>query len=871
MRPIDSPRSLAVAALSLTLLLAPAGGAQETENRFPFREGDTLGGSVPSPDEFFGVPLGSRFTPHHEMLSYLRALAERSDRIEVRSYGRSVEGRELVLCFIADPATLSRLDEIRELQGDLADPRRVPGADPASIEERIVRLPAVLWLSYNVHGNEASASEAALWTAYQLVDGTDAAAQQIREKALVILDPCLNPDGRDRYQSWFRSVASEGGNPDPASREHDEPWPGGRSNHYLFDLNRDWAWQSQPETRQRIAAYLRWWPLVHVDFHEMSPESTYFFFPPADPINPNVPPSTLRWSDTIGRANAAAFDQFGWRYYTGEAFDLFYPGYGDSWPSLQGAIGMTYEQAGGSRGGIRYTRRDGSELTLADRLHHHHVAAMATCTVAVERKEELQRDFSSFRRGAIEAGRSGDVLEFLFPPGQGERLERLVELLGAQGIEVSQLMDEVLAEGLVDYHGEAHDVVRLPAGTVSVRLDQPTGRLARALLEPRVEVTDAYFYDVSAWSLPMAMTVDGYHTGSALDAIRVPYEAPGIPGYVEGQARYAYLLPWGGTRAARALQRLHDEGLAVHLVPESISTGGRKYAPGTIVVPVRDPEVHASIRSIASETGAVFHGVDSGWTDEGIDLGSEEVAILRAPRIAVASGPGVSSYSYGAVWSLFEQELDVPFSAVALEDLGRLDLADYDVLVLPDGFGYRRTLDEGLVARLRDWTRRGGTIVALEGAAFALGAEGVKLTSRETRLDDPGRDEDRPPVRKTLADLREEREERQVPGNIFRVELDPEHPLAFGLPTELFAFMEGTRTFALAGDGGDVAAFGEEPAASGFISEENVEKVRRRVYLAEERVGRGSVVLFAGDPNFRGFWHGLTGLFLNAVYLRAEY
>ncbi len=840
------------------------------ENRFPFQKEDRLEGALPSPDQYFGIPLGERFTPYHEMLGYFRALAEKSDRLSMHSYGKSVEGRDLVLLFIGSPETLSRLEAVERRQAVIADPRRRD--DPgAPIDSLLDGHPAVLWLSYNVHGNEASASEAALWTAYQLLDGIDEASKKIREDALVIVDPCLNPDGHERYQQWYHSVAAKGGNPDPRSREHSEPWPGGRSNHYLFDLNRDWAWQSQPETQQRIVEYLRWWPLVHVDFHEMSPESSYFFFPPAEPINPNVDQRTLKWAETIGRANATAFDRFGWLYYTAEAFDLFYPAYGDSWPSLQGAVGMTYEQAGGPRAGLRYLRRDGTELTLSERLHHHHVAGMATLLSAVQGKKALQSDFAAFRQGAIEAGRTGKTIEYLFPPGQGERLERMVSLLAAQGIEVRIILDEVIAEGLTSYTGDSQEVTKLPEGTISISLDQPTGRLANALLAPRVEVSDAYFYDVSAWSLPMAMGIDGFHTGTPFAAVRVPLPREPRKGHVEGEARYAYLLPWDGTPAARALQALHHHQLPMRMIPEPISIAGRSYTPGTIVVPVTGAETHRWVREVAKSSRTTFHAVDSGWTEQGMDLGSDSAFDLLSPRIAVACGTGVSSLSYGAVWSLLEQELEVPFSAVQLENFGSLNLDQYDVIVLPSGRGYRSELGGDSLDKLRRWVRGGGTLIALAGAAFSLGAEGLKLVDRETQIDPPPRELSAKKTRQTIADLREHREEHQVPGNIFRIELDPEHPLAFGMPEKIFAFMEGTRTFALVGDGGDVGAFTSDPAASGYISDENAQKIASRVYLADERIGRGHVILFSGDPNFRGFWHGLTGLFVNAIYLRATH
>ncbi len=857
--------SLLLGSLLSLLLLGPVSARETAENRFPFREGDILGGAVPSPDAFLGAPLGSRFTLHHDMLRYLRHLDEVSDRISVESYGVTPEGRELVLCFIGDPKHVAGRSAIRAQQQRLADPRLLER--PEELGALIEEQPAVLWMSYNVHGNEASATEAALWTIYQLVDGLDDASGLIREGALTIVDPCLNPDGRDRYTQWFRSARTVAGDPDPASREHDEPWPGGRSNHYLFDLNRDWAWQSQPETRARIREYLRWWPLIHVDFHEMSPESSYFFFPATKPINANVSPLTLEWADVIGRANASAFDRFGWRYYTGEDFDLFYPAYGDSWPSLQGTIGMTYEQAGGSRGGVRYRQRDGSELTLADRLHHHHVAGMATLLASVEGREELQRDFHRFRQDTIERGRTGEIVEFLFPPAPGGARESLLSLLQAQGIEVEMLAQEVIVEGLADYRGTIHEITKLPAGTASVSLDQPSGRLARSLLEPNADVSDAYFYDVSAWSLPMALGVGGFVASTPFSGMRIPLQLDPPRGVVEGEARVAYLLRWSGLESARALDRLHRQGAEARLLPSPVVCEGGRYEGGTIVVPVRGEETHRVVRAVAEECAVHFDAVDSAWTDEGVDLGSDSVATLRPVRIAVASGEGVSSLSYGAIWSLLEQDMGIPFSAISLDAIGGGSLDRFDVLVLPSG-RLGSSLRGSSREALEEWVRAGGVLIALESSAFALGEGDDPLVSRSTRA--PDRDaKEEPPVRKTLADLRREREERQVPGNIFVVGLDSEHPLAFGHPSEMFVFMDGTRSFGVEGDGGDVAAFLPEPRASGFISEANLDRVRGRVYLAEERVGRGRVVLFAGDPCFRGFWRGTTGLFLNALLLRS--
>ncbi|MGE4619434.1 MAG: M14 metallopeptidase family protein, partial [Planctomycetota bacterium] len=356
---------------------------------FPFSGNDTFEGVIPAPGDWYGIPLGERFTPHHDVMAYCREVAKLSDRVHFQEYGRSTEGRELVLLMISTEANIARLEEIRAAQALLADPRRMKEREDLDLDQLLEDLPAVIWLSYNVHGDESSATEAALATIHQLADGSDEKIRAIRENCLVIIDPLLNPDGRERYLQWYHQVQAHPANPDPAAAEHDPPSPSGRSNHYLFDLNRDWAWQSQVETRARIEQYLQWQPLVHVDFHEMSAESTYFFFPPEKPINANIPEDRVQWSETFGLSNAGAFDRFGWKYYTAEQFDLFYPAYGDSWPTLNGSIGMTYEQAGGGRAGLAYRRRNGTILTLVDRLHHHHVAGLATADCAARHRVQL--------------------------------------------------------------------------------------------------------------------------------------------------------------------------------------------------------------------------------------------------------------------------------------------------------------------------------------------------------------------------------------------------------------------------------------------------------------------------------------------------
>ena len=841
--------------------------AQET-TRFPYTGSDTFEGKIPSPDQFYGVKLGDRFTPHHDVMAYCREVARLSPRVSIERYGHSVEGRELVLLMISDQKTISRLDQIESDLGLLADPRELSEREDLSLEELVARLPAVVWLSYNVHGDESSGTEAALATIHQLADGSDPAIRRIRENCLVIVDPLLNPDGRERYLHWYQQNGAVPPDPDPAAREHSPSSPSGRSNHYLFDLNRDWAWQSQPETRARIPQYLRWQPQVHVDFHEMSPQSTYFFFPPEEPINSNIPEDRVEWSRKFGLANARAFDRFTWRYYTAEQFDLFYPAYGDSWPTLNGAIGMTYEQAGGGSAGLVYRRRNGTLLTLQERLHHHHVAGLATADCAAQNRVQLLTDFHQFRQGTIYAGRDSDISQFIIPPASGDRRLSLLRLLKAQGIEMVQTIDEVVVEGLVHHDGTAQEILKLAAGTVVVPLDQPQGRLARTLLEPHASAGEAYFYDVAAWSLPMAFGVETLIASQPISGILIPLGPIEDPvGRVEQKAGVAYLHRWEGVPSARALRAIQKGGERVDLITEAIQIQGQDFPPGTLVVRVSSPDTHALVEQVARDTGTVFHGTASGWTDLGPDLGSGTFPELAHARIAVLGPDSVSSLSYGAVWSFLEQEMGIEFTTVSAARLSRsLDLID--VLVIPSGVR-GSSLGDRTKKELAQWVRSGGVVLALGSSAFQMGESGLDLVSQQVRkVEEP---EEKPKKRRTRADLREERRQQQVPGNIVSVELDPEHPLSFGQPPRIFGFIGSAKIFELSGGASDVGVLREEdPVVSGFISDENQQALAGGVWLVEQGVGRGRVVLFAGDPLFRSFWRGTADLFLNGLLLLAE-
>ncbi|HEX6746137.1 MAG TPA: M14 family metallopeptidase [Longimicrobium sp.] len=838
------PRRIFPSAAALALALLPALRAAAQQ--------------VPSPAQVLGYELGERFTPYAGVQQYARALAAAApDRVRYQAYGQTYEGRELFQLVVARPDVLSRLDQVLAANAELTRPETSAqrAAQVASTN------PAVVYFSYGVHGNESSSSEAALWTAYDLARGAPE-VRGVLDSLVVVIDPVVNPDGRDRYVNWFRQVRGARPNPDPQAREHREPWPGGRFNHYLFDLNRDWSWGTQAETRARLATWWRLNPQVHVDFHEMGYNSSYFFFPATAPVNPIYPPYILQWGKRFGDANARAFDQQGWSYYTAEEFDLFYPGYGDSWPSLTGAIGMTYEQAGHGAAGQAIERTDGDTLTLKERALHHWTSGEATLRAAMAGKTQLLTDYASAARTA-----GANEQDFLLVPGTDPtRVRALVDHLRGQGIEVERANAGFGARAtpLAGFPQRG----QFPAGTYRVRARQRLGRLAVTLLQQETPLRANFSYDISAWSLPYAYGVAAYRTpvaggGSWVSVPAVPSD--GGPSNVAAPApAYGYLVAPGADETA-AVMRFLDAGGRVRVLGKSATFGGRRWPAGTWFIPNRGND-SVQARATRAGLGGFVSVVSTGHSEEGIDLGSENVANVKRPRVAVVSGEGVDPTSFGAFWFLLDQQLGMRFDALEAADLARADLTRYDVIVLPDAS--TRAI-RGAEDALKQFMQRGGRLVAVAGGAEA--AAGLA----EIKLREPAKDTASARARSLAGREERERQEwrQEVPGAIFTVALDPAHPLAFGAgldadPAKTFVLHMGTTVFE-PGEGIEtVAYFPQAPERlSGVISPENVRRLGQGGWLVTKEMGRGSIILFADDPLFRLFWRSSQPLLLNAILL----
>lgn len=859
--------------VAIVVLVATA----SAQRSFELLPGGSYNPAVPSPESVLRYEMGTRFTDYRNLEKYFDQLVTSSERIQRVIYGETYEMRPLQLLVISSPKNLARLDEIKANNKRLTDPRNF--RSKAEAEQVMNNLPAIVWLSYGVHGNEACSPEAAMLTAYQLCAGTDQRTLRILENVVVLIDPAVNPDGRERYVQWANSTLGSEPNVNPDAIEHSEPWPGGRTNHYYFDLNRDWAWQTQKETQARIPIYRDWMPHTHVDFHEMGHTSTYFFFPAAPPVHTELPPEVKKWGMIYARGNAEALDKLGQQYYVGESFDLYYPAYGDSWPTFNGAIGMTYEQAGGSRGAFAVRRPNGDTLTLRQRALNHCTTSIATLETTVKYKKERLEDFYAFWESGLR--NTSRVKGFLIKEGTDpNRAAQLAAALLNQGIEIHQLQEATSIEAQRFYAAKPTRV-SFPKGTYFVSTLQPHSRLVKALLEPKTVLPDTFFYDVSAWSLPVAFGLEAYTTEAPLpsSAKRLTEIVRAAGKVIGGKSAFAYLIPWERNDAVKLVWSLLEKGYAVHYAARPFQTAGRHFRAGTIIVfaSPKQERLQADMIQLAETYGVDIYAVPTGLTDGGISLGSNYVRPIKKPSIAVVTDIPTSSTAYGELWYLFDQEYHIPLTAIRGRELGDVNLYKYDVLIIPDGGDYRSVLDSSKVAKLKQWVQNGGVLIGIEGGALFLSKNRSGLTTAllesERKEEDKTKEEKEEEKARKETQKREtqfERQERErlesIPGAIFKALIDTTHPIGFGYDREMYVLKRNSTPFLLSEGAFNVGRFAPDSAeASGYAAKTKAKKVADAAYITEFRNGRGRVVLITESVTFRMFWTGLPRLLFNAI------
>ena len=882
--------------IAFLLLFCVAAPLRLSAQAYDWYQHGPYSAAVPRPDSLLGHPLGSRHTMYWEQQGVLdRMIAARPERVRTEVIGTTAEGKVMRLLIISAPENIARLDQIRADLDRLADPRGTGTADARAIA---ARTPAVVLLTHSIHGNEPAGFEAAMMTTYQLLASESPEVAAILKNVVVLINPSQNPDGHERFAAWYNSVGV--GSTEEVALEAREPWSiGGRTNHYRFDMNRDLLAMSQAETRALAGVVLKWHPQVSADLH--STTAQYFFPPAASPVNTNFPPTTTKWLDRLGRGNAAAFDRFGWSYYVRDVFDLYYAGYWDSWPSLNGAIGMTFETDGGPQ--LRLRKDDGSVTTFADGIAHHHVAAMATLATAAAGREELLRDYYDFRASGMSEAAARPFRRVVFTPGDDAgRARQLAQLLARQGVEVTELTQPFTSLKAHGYAGAgALERRTFPAGSYVVDLAQPQARLATAILEPKDKLDSAFvqaqldkwrrnqrrgpdastegyeFYDVTAWSLPYAFDVEAYWTEDAPALTGRPATTSPAPGGgVSARARSAYVFANSGEGATRLAMRLAGEGFRVGASSRTLVADGTTYPAGTFIVRLgrNSDSVHARIDALARELGVMVTGAQSGFPDSGqTGVGSEAVSPVHAPKVLLASGEGVSATSFGDAWFYLERELGLQVTPIELSAFNRADLGDHNVLVIADGSpgALWRQLGEGGAAKLKSWVSSGGEVIAWGSSVQLLARKELELTTVAT-VDSSGAKDTTmamprlaPPL--TSPNAPQGTKPDQIPGAIFRATLDRTHWLAWGYGRdELPVLLTTSEMLKPSAKGDNPAAFtGTGLLISGFAFPNTERFVKGSVYAAVENIDRGHAVLFADDPLFRGFWRGPARLVSNAL------
>lgn len=865
-------RSLCLAAVFALLL--PATTLAQTPELSP---GTTYDPKIPTLKQVLGHEHGERITPPEDVERYLRALAAAApDRARLTEYARSWQNRPLWLFIVGSRDNMARLDAIKAGRRQLANPRLASG----DVDGLVKTQPAITALMHSVHGNEISGVDAALAEAYHLLAAQgDATVDLIMRESIVLIDPMQNPDGRARFIASNTHGHAMAADEDPLSAEHDEGWPGGRSNHYLFDLNRDWFPQNHPESQGKVRYLLEWLPQVTADLHEMGGESQYYFPPAAAPNTPNTTQAQRDWMMTFGRANAARFDARGFHYFNREIFDSFYPGYGASWPFFIGSLGKTFEMAG-SRG-LAYRRSDGTLLTYRDGVVRHFTAAIETAATAARNREKLLRDFIDYNRSAVaEGGTTEYVLVAGNDPG---RAARLAYLLTKNGLTVHSVDKAITVNGR-----------EVPPGSFVVPLAQPRGRLVRTLLDAHVSMGDEFIaeqdrrrkarlpdqiYDITSWSLPLLYDVDVIVTDRPTGVTFADKELDDLA--VLPAAKLGFLIPWG-VDLASAISELTRAGVVVRVSGSPFTLGGRQYQTGTAIVRFDDnPNLLANSDATFALDRLDLVPINDTWTDAGSSLGANSVRILKTPRVLLAWDAPTSSLSAG--WARFslERRFNQPVTTMRVSTMPRANLADYDVVILPAG-NYGAALNETMRDRIREWMRTGGTLITLGEASRWAASAGLLDTYTELRDGRPDRpapagassqDGARPAAGgaynydDAITPPRERPE--ATSGVIARVRMNMEHWLSSGTDGEIQVMVEGDRVFRpLTLDRGtNVGVYAAEDrlVAGGLVWPEVRKQLAEKAFLMHQPVGQGHLIAFAEDPNFRGFTELTQMLMVNAV------
>ncbi len=809
---------------------------------------------IMEPASFFGHSIGEWHLSHDKLTAYLTLLARQSDRLHLQEYARSWENRPLFHLMITSPENHGRLEEIRQEHLKLSDPA-------TGKEVNTGDMPVVVTLGYNVHGNESSAGNAAVLVAYYLAASTHPEVGAYLENMVILLDPCLNPDGFNRHASWINMHKSLVPMPDDNSRGFREVWPGGRTNHYWFDLNRDWILLQHPESRGRVEVFHRWKPNVQTDHHEMGASSS-FFFQPGIPsrTNPMTPAHTTELTRRIGQYHAAALDPDGSLFFTEEIFDDFYYGKGSSYPDVNGSVGILFEQAG-TRGFERDTPR--GRLTFPYAIRNQVRVSLSTLKASLEMRKELLEHQREFYASATSLYEMSAVKAFVFGGADRSSMASFLDILLRHQIRVYRLKQAHSQEG----------ITFTPDNALMVPLDQPQIRMVQSLFQPQKTFADSLFYDVSAWTMPYAFNIPCVPLGQARlagELMGEPVREAGIqPGKIYGGiSRVGYVFPWIEYDAPRVLYRMQAAGLMTQVASEPFayqnSEISRSFGYGSIFVPVQKQaktpgEIHDIIEEALSGTSINAYAIRSSNTSLGMDMGSSRFVSLEKPVVLLMTGEGVSSREAGEIWHLLDARMQMPVVLVDQASINSMDLSPYTHLLMPPG-NYQRISQRGKTEISR-WLDKGGTLIALNSANRWLKDQNIiDIRFRSSQSDSGGF--------QTYASLRDRMGAQRISGSIFEAAVDISHPIGYGLDRKTIPVFRNHSMFILP-DNRPFACpvrYTEEPLLSGYVPEEKYDDLRNTPAVLVNSLGSGRIVTFIDNPNFRGYWYGTNKLFMNAIF-----
>ncbi|MDX1640703.1 MAG: M14 family zinc carboxypeptidase [Balneolaceae bacterium] len=842
--------------LLFALLILPVTALSQANLDYYLPDDVEYNPEIPAPSSVIGHEVGEWHITHDKLVQYMKAVAEASDRVTITEYAKSYEDRSLLLLTITSPENHSRINEIKENQIGLTD---AGASDNINIENQ----PVVTYIGHSIHGNEPSGSNASMLSAYYFAAAEGDEIENILENAVILLDPSYNPDGLNRFATWVNMHKSLTAVSDPADREYNEGWPSGRTNHYWFDLNRDWMPVQHPESRGRIAKFHEWRPNVLTDHHEMGTNST-FFFQPGIPsrTHPLTPQINQDLTAAIAEFHAEALNEIQSLYYTKESFDDFYYGKGSTYPDLFGTIGILFEQAS-SRGHVQET--DHGVMTFPFTIRNQFTTALSTVDAAVSLRTDLHEYRRTYYQDVEEEASDADTKAFVIGDQYDQgRNYHFADLFSKHNIEMYELAEDIEADGKEFKQGKAW----------VIPTDQTEYKFIEAMFETRTEFTDSLFYDVSTWTLPFAFNLPHAELGSRQfdeDLLGNRIQNPELPAgeIIGGQSDYAYMFAWDEYYAPRALYRLQDNKIRTKVLsrPSTVTTpdGTKRFDYGSILVALGpqeadEDEIFETIQTIAEEDGIDVYNVTTGLAVGGADLGSPSSEALEKPGIAILVGEGTSSYEVGEVWHLLDQRYEIPLTMIEKDEVSSADLARYNRIVMVDG-GYE-DLSEGAASDLKQWVSEGGTLILQRDAIdWGIGQSLVNLTRKEGDDVDYSKD-------LKYADIQNARGAQFIGGTIFNATLDTTHPLGYGYHNEdMYIFRSSTQFYEQPVNHFSVpVSLTDDPLASGYISDHNLEMIANTPSIIVDRHGSGRVISFVDNPNFRAFWFGTNKLFANALF-----